>query len=69
MMKPKAVAWLFLAAGMLFLVSAVLPLRRGESVRVSLLLLAGAFVVLAPIVASKADGSTDSRPPNGRPDS
>lgn len=62
MMKPKTIAWLFLAAGILFLVAAILPLRRGEPVNVALLLLAGAFIVLAPVVAKKA-GSTDSHPP------
>jgi hypothetical protein len=63
MMKPRTVAWMLLAAGILFLVGAILPLRRGESVNVALLLLAGAFIVLAPIVAKRAGGSADSRPP------
>lgn len=63
MMKPKTTAWMLLAAGILFLVGAILPLRRGESVNVALLLLGGAFIVLAPIVAKKAGGSTDSEPP------
>lgn len=62
MMKPKIVARLSLAAGILFLVAAILPLRRGESVNVAFLLLAGAFIVLAPIVARKA-ASSDSQPP------
>lgn len=62
MMRPKTIAWLFLAAGILFLAGAVLPLRRGESVNVALLLLAGAFIVLAPIVAKKV-GSGNSKPP------
>ena len=61
-MKPKTVAWLLLTAGILFLVAAILPLRRGESVNVALLLLAGACIVLAPIVAKKAS-FTDSDPP------
>ena len=61
-MKPKTVAWLFLAAGILSLAGAILPLRRGESVNVALLLLAGAFIVLAPIVAKKP-GSGKSNPP------
>ena len=63
MMKPKTAAWMLLAAGVLFLVGAILPLRRGESVNVALLLLAGAFIALAPIVAKKARGSADSKPP------
>jgi hypothetical protein len=60
-MKPKTVATLFLAGGMLFLIAAILPLRRGESVNVARLLVAGALVVLAPIVAKKS--GTNSNPP------
>lgn len=63
MMKPKTVAWMLFAAGVLFLVGAILPLRCGESVGLALLLLAGAFIVLAPIVAKKAGGSTGLKPP------
>ena len=63
MMKPKTVAWMLLAAGILLLVGAILPLRRGESVNLAMLLLASAFIVLAPIVAKKAGGSTGLKPP------
>jgi len=61
--KPKTVAWILLVAGILFLVAAILPLRRGESVNVALLLLAGVLIVLAPILAKKAGASPDSKPP------
>ena len=69
MIKPRTAARLLLGAGILLLVGAILPLRRGELVSVALLLLAGAFIVLAPIVAKKDAGSADSKPLNGRGDS
>ena len=60
--KPRTAAWGLLAVGILVLAAAVFPLTRGGSVSVALLLLAGALIVLAPIVAKKAD-SADSGPP------
>ena len=49
-MKPKTAALALLVAGILFLAAAVFPLTRGRSVNVAFLLLAGALIVLAPIV-------------------
>jgi threonine/homoserine efflux transporter RhtA len=56
---------MLLAAGIVFLMVSILPLRRGDPVNVALLLLAGALIVLAPIVVKRAAGSTDSKPPAG----
>lgn len=61
--KPKTIAWILLVAGILFLVAAVLPLRRGESVNVAFLLLAGALIVLSPVLAKRVGASPDSKPP------
>ena len=60
--KPRTAAWGLLVVGILVLAAAVFPLTRGGSVNVALLLLAGALIVLAPIVAKKA-GSAGSGPP------
>lgn len=63
MLKPRIAAWTLLAAGIVFLALAIMPLRRGDSVNFPLLLLAAASIVLAPIVAKKAGGATASKPP------
>lgn len=61
-MKPKTAALALLAAGILFLAAAIFPLTRGGSINVAFLLLAGALIVLAPIVRRRM-GATDSNPP------
>lgn len=61
-MKPKSAALALLAVGIVFLAAAVFPLTRGGSVSLPFLLLAGVFIVLAPI-AARMIGSTDSHPP------
>ncbi len=61
-MKTKTAARILLAAGVLVLGAAIFPLTRGGSVNVALLLLAGAVIVLGPLVA-KTIGSADSTPP------
>lgn len=61
-MKPKSAALAFLAVGILLLAAAVFPLTRGGSVNFPFLLLAGVFIVLAPIAARRT-GSKDSHPP------
>ncbi len=62
MTKPKVAALGLLAAGILFLAAAVFPLTRGGSVNVSFLLLAGVFIILAP-VAARRRSATNPNPP------
>ena len=61
-MKPKTAAVVLLATGILFLGAAVFPLTRGGSVNTAFLLIAGALIVIAPVVRRKL-GATDSKPP------
>lgn len=62
MMKPKTAARVLLAAGVLFLGAAVFPLTRGGSVNTAFLLIAGALVVIAPVVRRTLE-APDSKPP------
>ena len=61
-MKPKTAGLLMLIGGVLVLGGAIWPLTRGGSVNFPLLVVAGALIVLAPVVAKKA-GSSNNNPP------
>lgn len=62
MSNHKAVATGFIVGGVLFLAAAVLPLAQGGSVNVTRLVIAGALIVLAPIIAKMGSASA-AKPP------
>ena len=61
MAQPKVAVWSFVAAGVLSLIAAVIPMLGGGRLNVTFLALAVVWFVLSGVVARKS--RTDATPP------